>query len=83
MHQVKLTNRAKKELKRVDKRYLSKVSQLIGLLKTDPLLGEKMSGDYQGAYRIKIPPLRIIYTPNFKNKTILVEAIGHRGDIYK
>lgn len=83
MYKIKFTNRAEKDLKRIDKRYLPKVFQLIGLLKTDPLLGEKMSGDHQGSYRIKIPPLRIIYTPNFKNKTILVEAIGHRGDIYK
>lgn len=81
MYKVKLTNRAKKELKRIDKRYLPRVSQLIGLLKTEPFLGEKMSGDHQGSYRIKIPPLRIIYTPNFKNKTILIEAIGHRGYI--
>lgn len=83
MYQTKLTKRAKKELKRIDKRYLSKISQLIGLLKTNPFLGEKMSGEYMGSYRIKIPPLRVIYTPDFKNKIILIEAIGHRGDIYK
>lgn len=83
MYKVKLTNRAEKELKRVDKRYLPKLSKLISLLKTDPFLGEKMSGEHKDSYRIKIPPLRIIYTPDFKGKIVLIEAIGHRQGIYK
>lgn len=83
MYQTKLTKRVRKELKRLDKRYLPKVFQLIGLLETDPFLGEKMSGDRKASFRIKVPPLRIIYTPDFKNKKILIEAIGHRGDVYK
>ena len=83
MFQVKLTNKAEKDLKRLDKRYLSKISQSIDFLKINPLLGEKMTGDFLGAYRVKIPPIRIIYTPNFKDKTILIKAIGHRQGIYK
>jgi mRNA-degrading endonuclease RelE of RelBE toxin-antitoxin system len=42
-----------------------------------------MSGEYNGSYRIKIPPIRIIYLPDFKNKIIWVRAIGFRGDVYK
>jgi len=53
------------------------------LLKTEPFLGEKMAGQFQGSYRIKIPPLRIIYLPDLKNKIIWVRAIGFRGGIYK
>jgi len=34
-------------------------------------------------YKIKIPPLRIIYTPDFKNKIIWIKAIGFREGIYK
>lgn len=83
MYKVNFTNRAEKDLKRLDKRYLSKVYQLISLLKTNPFLGEKMSGDHKGSYRIKIPPIRIIYTPDFRSKIVLVEAIGHRGNIYR
>lgn len=83
MYKVKFTNRGEKDLKRLDKKYLTKVYSLLDHLGNDPFLGEKMSGERKGSYRIKIPPIRIIYTPDFKNKTILVEAIGHRGDIYK
>ena len=83
MFQIKLNNRATKELRRLDKRYFLKVSTFIDLLKENPLLGEKMAGEFQGSYRIKIPPLRIINTPDFKNKIIWVKEIGFRGGIYK
>ena len=42
-----------------------------------------MHGEFQGYYRIKIPPLRIVYLPDIKNKIIKVRAIGFRGNIYK
>jgi len=67
MYLIFLENRAKKELK----------------LQFNPFLGEKMAGEYSGSYRIKIPPLRIIYLPDFKNKIIRIRAIGFRGDVYK
>jgi len=83
MFQVRLSNRAKKELRRLDKRYYSKVSAFIDLLEENPFLGEKMAGEFKSSYRIKIPLLRIIYTPDFKNKIIWIKAIGFRGGIYK
>lgn len=83
MFRVKLTHRAEKDLKKLDKRYFLKVSQSIDLLSTNPFLGEKMGGEYKGSYRIKIPPIRIIYIPDIINKTILIKAIGHRQGVYK
>jgi len=83
MYLIFLENRAKKELKKLDKRFKLKASDFIDKLQFNPFLGEKMSGEYDGSYRIKIPPLRIIYFPDFKNKIIRIRAIGFRGDIYK
>ena len=83
MYQVKLSNQAEKDLKKLDKIYKTKVAKYIGLLTTNPLLGEKMEGQFKGWFRIKIPPLRIIYTQDAEKKIILVRAIGPRGSIYK
>ncbi len=83
MFHVSLLNAARKDLKKLDKRYQIKTISLLRLLETNPLLGEKMAGEFQGSFRIKIPPLLIIYTPDFKTKTIWVRAIGFRGGIYK
>ncbi|OGE25352.1 hypothetical protein A3C26_00765 [Candidatus Daviesbacteria bacterium RIFCSPHIGHO2_02_FULL_39_12] len=83
MYQVNLSNQARKGLKKRDQKFQDKVLKSLRLLEVDPFLGEKMGGEFHGSYRIKVPPVRIIYTPDFKNKIILIEAIGHRGDIYK
>ncbi len=83
MFQIKLSNRAKKDLKRLDKRFLDKVSVSIDVLVANPFLGEKMSGEYAGSYRVKIPPIRIIYSVDFEREIISIKTVGHRGDIYK
>lgn len=83
MYQVVLANQAKKDLKKLEARYQEKVLKCLRMLKANPLLGQKMSGEFQGSCRIKIPPLRIIYTPDFKNKMIWIKAIGFRGGFYR
>jgi mRNA-degrading endonuclease RelE of RelBE toxin-antitoxin system len=37
----------------------------------------------EGKYRYEVGDLRIVYRINETDKTILIEAIGPRGDIYK
>jgi mRNA-degrading endonuclease RelE of RelBE toxin-antitoxin system len=83
MYQVNLSKQAQKSLKRLDKRFQKKVVFTLQLLKDNPILGEKMIGPFKGSYRIKIPPVRIIYTPDFKRKIVWIRAIGHRGRIYR
>ena len=83
MYQVNLLNSAKKDLKRLDKRFQQKTILYLKLLKENPLLGVKMEGQYQSWFKIKIPPLRIVYSVDFKTKTIWVRAIGFRGGAYR
>lgn len=83
MYLVFLENRAKKELRRFDKNIQEKILKNLHLLESNPFLGSKMHGEFQGYYRVKIPPLRIIYLLDIKNKIIKIRAVGFRGDIYK
>jgi len=83
MYLVFLENRAKKELKKLDKSFQEKVLKYLHLLEISPFLGGKMQGEFRGFYRVKIPPLRIVYFPDLKNKIIRVRAISFRGNIYK
>lgn len=83
MYQVNLLNSAKKDLKKLNQRFQQKTLSVLRLLKTNPFLGQKMAGQFRGWYRIKIPPLRIIYTPDTKKKIIWVRAIGFRGGVYR
>jgi len=83
MFQVELSNRAEKELKRLDKIYQPKAAKYIDLLRVNPFIGQKMTGEFKGYYRIKIPPLRIIYSLNLKDKVVRIKALGFRGGVYK
>lgn len=83
MFQVILANQAKKDLKRLDARFQEKVIKNLKMLKEDSFLGQKMAGQFEGSYRIKTPPIRIIYTPDIKNKIIFIRAIGFRGGVYR
>lgn len=83
MYQVKLNNHSEKDLKKLSSIYRQKVVRSLDLLATTPFLGDKMSGEFIGSYRIKIPPIRIIYSVDRQNKIIQVRAIGHRQGIYK
>lgn len=75
MFEVNLTNKAEKGLKKLDKRFQEKAISAMRLLKNNPFLGEKMTGEFQGSYRVKIPPIRIIYSADFENKIIWIRAI--------
>lgn len=37
----------------------------------------------EGKYRYDVDGLRIIYVVNSSDETVIIEAIGPRGDIYK
>lgn len=82
MYQIKVNKRAEKDLKKLSTVYKQKAVRSLNLLASNPLLGDKMSGEFLGSYRIKIPPIRIIYQADHQNKIIQVRAIGHRQGVY-
>ena len=44
---------------------------------------EKVKGRLEGKYRYDVGNFRVIYYADVDNKTIYVEAIGPRGNVYK
>lgn len=44
---------------------------------------KKLSGIWDGYYRIRKGKIRIIVFPDYLNKVIYVETIDFRGDVYK
>jgi len=56
------------------------------IISKNPLEGphiKRLRGTHEGKYRYAVGDLRIVYRVNVEDKTILIEAIGPRGDIYK
>lgn len=83
MYHVVLSKEARKDLKKIDKRFLPKVEQAIDGLIVNPYLGKALQGDFAGRFSLRVWPYRIIYKI-FRNEiTILVLAIKHRQGAYK
>ena len=72
-----------KELNKVPKKELSKITNKIQSLSKDPRPSECEKLAAPNAYRIRQGSYRIIYTIEDDNLIILVIKIGHRRDVYR
>ena len=63
-----------------------RINKAIEAISRNPLEGlhiKRLRGTHGGKYRYAVGDLRIVYRVNSEEKTVLIEAIGPRGDIYK
>ena len=82
-YKVLIKPSAVKELKKIPKKQLQKITERIQTFSTDPRPPgcEKLAA--QNAYRIRQGTYRIIYTIEDDQLIILIIKIGHRRDIYR
>jgi len=52
-------------------------------LRTDPLLGKPLTGEFKGQYSVRAWPYRVIYQILKQEKIILITTIQHRQGAYK
>jgi len=79
-----LTKEAKKNSIKIPPRYQFNLRQCFLQLQENPFYGKdikKLSGELKGLYRYRIGNLRIVY--HIQGKTVIIIAIGFRGNIYK
>ncbi|MBF0568633.1 type II toxin-antitoxin system RelE family toxin [Candidatus Magnetominusculus dajiuhuensis] len=46
------------------------------------VIPECLSGDLKGAFKLRVGDWRLIYTVD-DNSTLVIQAVGHRRDIYR
>lgn len=83
MYKIKLTARAKRELKNISRLHEEVISSVFEDLKDDPLLGKPLTRELTGSFSIKIGVYRIIYKINKKDEIITAITAGHRATIYQ
>lgn len=83
MYQIKLTGRAKKELKNIKKTYETAINSAIEEIKENPLVGKPLTRDLIRKFSYKIDTYRIIYNVNQKDKIVYILTAGHRATIYE
>ena len=81
-YEIAFTNRAVKELEKLDQKIKSRIIDNLKANRTDPLTHAiKLTNSKIGTYRFKIGDYRVVF--DLDDKTIVVLRIGHRKSIYK
>lgn len=83
-YKIEITSSAVKSLKKIPKKELLKITNLIQMLAIDPYPSgaRKLAGEVD-VYRVRQGTYRVIYEVFDDRLVILVLKIGHRKDIYK
>jgi len=72
----------KKDLRKIDKKELPEIlNNIENVLKSNPLEGKELKGEFAGLFSYRIGNYRVIYT--ILGSTIVALRISHRKDVYK
>ncbi len=83
MAEVEWTEDAIEDLSRLDKPIIRRILKKVSWFSRnfDSITPESLSGDFNGAFKLRLGDWRVVYT--IENNLILIQAVGHRREIYK
>lgn len=82
MFRIKLTAKAKKELKNLSKQDKLKIGEIIEELKEDPFIGKPLLRELSRKYSYRVGVYRVIYKINQEDKIVDILSAGHRSIAY-
>ncbi len=74
---------AKKFLSKLNSADRNKISKAVDKIFLNPLVGEKLKGEYEGLFKFYAWPYRVVYNFNPHAGIVLIVTIGHRQGVYK
>jgi mRNA interferase RelE/StbE len=86
MYEIELSKKAAKFYQKADTATVRRLNAAFDRLAEEPLHHhsiKSLSGELQGSYRMRVGDIRIVYSIDETTKTVFVEVIGFRGDVYK
>lgn len=78
---IELSAKAIEKLQKLPLPEKKKIFKKLHSLENDPLLGKKLSGEFNGLFSLRAWPYRIIY--QFKQKIVFIVTVEHRQGVYK
>lgn len=83
MFKIKLTARARKELKNLSKTHQLSIGQIFEELKEDPFAGKPLARELTRRFSYKVGVYRLVYKVNKDDNIIYILTIGHRSTAYQ
>ena len=82
-YSVKIKGSALKALARIPKADRERLVETIDRLKTDPLAGGTLKGEFSGLRRLRVGRYRIVYEVVHAKLLVLVVRLAHRSAAYR
>lgn len=82
MFKIRLTVKAKRELKNLSKLDKLRIGEIIEELKEHPLAGKPLSRELTKRFSCRVGVYRVIYKINDKDESVEILSAGHREIIY-
>ena len=83
MVNIEWTEGAVKDLEKLDKPIAQRILRRLAWFSKNfqRIVPEPLTGEFKGAFKLRIGNWRVVYT--VEGKTIVIQFIGHRSEIYK
>ena len=78
---VRISRRAEKVLEALDARLQEQLKAALRELSTNPLLGKKLKGEFEGLRSYRLSTFRIIY--RLSELAVDVDVLDHRKHVYR
>lgn len=86
MYSIELTERARKQVLKLDTQVQQRIEAAIDRLAHWPVRGKSvrpLKGELDGLYRMRVGDYRAILAVDEERQIISIREIGHRGSIYR
>lgn len=83
MYDVVLGRHAVRVLEKATPAVRRRIVGALERVKAKPHSGKRLRGEMEGLFSLRIGILRAVYEVDVEKKTVVILAIGPRGDIYK
>lgn len=83
MFKIRLSPKAKKQLKRISRRHQFALGQIFEDLKDEPFLGKPLTRDLTGKFSYRVSVFRIVYKISEQDRIVNILSAGLRGTVYK
>jgi len=80
---IEWTEPAARDLEKLDRQVARRILKRLTWLSKNlgSVIPEPLAGELRGAFKLRIGDWRVVYT--VEGKTIVIQFVGHRRDIYK
>lgn len=83
IYSLSIKQSAAKALAKIEGEDRQRIINAIDQLKTNPVAGSVLKGEFSGLRRIRVGNYRVVYEVQDEKLVILVIRIGHRREVYR